>query len=145
MRELHDLLTSLGLDSDPATATAVLQKYDTNQTGLLELPEFSKFIRALGAHPESGGGADLNAALRAGASSSACRTRAMRPRRLRRGGGARRARRARGARGARGSRGPRGPRPATTPTPTLPRRARGGSAPRGSSSDWPRHLTASLT
>ena len=68
MRELHDLLTSLGLDSDPATATAVLQKYDTNQTGLLELPEFSKFIRALGAHPASGGGADLNAALRAGAS-----------------------------------------------------------------------------
>ena len=29
----------------------MLQKYDTNQTGLLELPEFSKFIRALGAHP----------------------------------------------------------------------------------------------
>jgi hypothetical protein len=41
----------------------VLQKYDTNQTGLLELPEFSRFIRALGAHPAGGGGADLNRAL----------------------------------------------------------------------------------
>ena len=63
MRELHELLTSLGLESDSATATAVLQKYDTDQTGLLELPEFSKFIRALGAHPAGGGGADLNRAL----------------------------------------------------------------------------------
>ena len=77
---MHDLLTSLGLDSDPATATAVLQKYDTNQTGLLELPEFSKFIRALGAHPPSspgGLGLGLGVGVRRRKTRELTRTRAL--------------------------------------------------------------------
>ena len=56
VRELHQMLGSLGLETDSATATAVLQRYDTDQSGLLELDEFAKLVRSLGAHPTGGGG-----------------------------------------------------------------------------------------
>ena len=44
-RELRLALKALGLNLDTGQAQSVLQKYDTNRNGLIELDEFQRPVR----------------------------------------------------------------------------------------------------
>ena len=54
MRELRNALQALGLSTDTAQAAAVMQRYDDDASGRLELPEFRRLVQEL--RRFSGGG-----------------------------------------------------------------------------------------
>ena len=44
-RELRSALKSLGLDTDSSGALSILQRYDVNRHGLLDLDDFARVVR----------------------------------------------------------------------------------------------------